>query len=79
MLSNSAVKMFLKQEAEDVHAVGDKFIMSDGEKEFLLSAGRGDTLIKVKTESFIADVYAFPFEDALISKEYLSDNVSYEE
>ena len=79
VLSNPAVKMFLKQEAEDVHAVGDKFIMSDGEKEFLLSAGRGDTLIKVKTESFIADVYAFPFEDALISKEYLSDNVSYEE
>lgn len=73
VLTNTAVKMFLKQEPEDVHAVGDRFILSDGEKEFLLSAGRGDTLIKVKNDSFVADVYAFPFEDELISKEYLAD------
>ena len=77
VLSNSAVKMFLKQEAEDVQAVGDRFILSDGEKEFLLSAGRGDTLIKVKKESFVCDVYAFPFEDELISKEYLTDTPDY--
>ena len=73
VLSNSAVKMFLKQEPEDVQAVGDRFILSDGEKEFLLSAGRGDTLIKVKKDSFIAEVFAFPFEDKLITKSYLSD------
>ena len=73
VLSNSAVKMFLKQEPEDVQAVGDRFILSDGEKSFLLSAGRGDTLIKVKKDSFIADVYAFPFEDRLITKSYLAD------
>ena len=73
VLSNSAVKMFLKQEPEDVQAVGDRFILSDGEKEFLLSAGRGETLIKVKKDSFIADVYAFPFEDRLITKSYLVD------
>ena len=73
ILSNSAVKIFLKQEPEDVHAVGDRFILSDGEKQFLLSAGRGDTLIKVKKDSFVADVYAFPFEDELISKKYLND------
>lgn len=77
VLSNSAVKMFLKQEAEDVQAVGDRFYLSDGEKEFLLSAGRGDTLIKVKKESFVCDVYAFPFEDELISKEYLTDTPDY--
>jgi len=74
VLSNSAVKMFLRQEPEDVQAVGDRFILSDGEKEFLLSASRGDTLIKVKKDSFIADVYAFPFEDSLITKSYLTDN-----
>lgn len=79
VLTNSAVRMFLKQEAEDVQAVGDRFILSDGEKEFLLSAGRGDTLIKVNKESFIADVYAFPFEDELISKEYLDDTPDYSE
>lgn len=73
VLSNSAVKMFLKQEPEDVQAVGDRFILSDGEKEFLLSAGRGDTLIKVKKDSFIAEVFAFPFEDRLITKSYLDD------
>ena len=78
VLSNSAVKMFLKQEAEDVQAVGDRFILSDGEKEFLLSAGRGDTLIKVKKESFVCDVYAFPFEDELITKDYLTDTPEYD-
>lgn len=73
VLANSAVRMFLKQEAEDVRAVGDRFILSDGEKEFLLSAKRGDTLIKVNKQSFIAEVFAFPFEDRLITKDYLRD------
>lgn len=73
ILSNSAVKMFLKQTPDDIESVGDRFIMSDGEKEFLLTAGRGNVLLKVNRESFILDVFAFPFEDKLISKEYLRD------
>lgn len=73
ILSNSAVRIFLKQTPEDIQAVGDRFILSDGEKGFLLSAGRGEALMKVVKESFVADVFAFPFEDELISKEYLED------
>jgi len=69
ILSNSAVKIYLKMEAEDIEAVGDRFIMSDGEKSFLLSATRGDILIKVAKESITAKVYAFPFEHELIAKE----------
>lgn len=71
ILSNSAVKIFLKQEPEDIQAVGNRFILSDGEKQFLLSATIGEALMKVGKESFIADIFAFPFEDRLISKKYL--------
>jgi len=69
ILSNSAVRIFLKQAPEDIEAVGDRFIMNDGEKAYLLEAGRGDILIKVAKESVIARVFAFPFEHNLISKE----------
>jgi type IV secretory pathway VirB4 component len=71
ILTNSAVRIFLKQQPEDIQAVGDRFILSDGEKRFLLSANRGDTLMKVGNESVIASVFAFPFEHQLISKEHL--------
>ena len=72
ILSNSAVRMFLKQTPDDIQAVGDRFIMSDGEKNFLLMATRGSVLMTINTESVIADVFAFPFEDELISKKYLA-------
>lgn len=74
ILSNSAVRLFLKQTPEDIQAVGERFIMSDGEKGFLLSAAVGDMLIKVGTESAKAKVYAFPFEHELIKKEELGDD-----
>ena len=73
ILSNTAVKIFLKQTPEDINAVGDRFLMSDGEKSFLLRASRGDVLLKVANESFVVDVFAFPFEDNIISKKYLKD------
>lgn len=73
ILSNSAVKIFMRQESEDIENVVDKFILSNGEKDFLLTAQKGEILVKVARESFIADVFAFPFEDALISKKYLKN------
>lgn len=74
ILSNSAVKLFLKQTPEDINAVGDRFLMSDGEKSFLLRASRGDVLLKVANESFVIDVFAFPFEEEIITKKFLKDS-----
>ena len=71
ILANSAVKAFLKQAPEDIEAVGDKFIMSEGEKNFLLTAKRGELLLKVGQESIIADVFAFQFEHEMIARKYL--------
>jgi type IV secretory pathway VirB4 component len=74
ILSNSAVKIFMRQAEGDIEAVGDKFILSGGEREFLLTAGRGEALAKVGKESFIIDVLIFQFEQELISKKHLSEN-----
>lgn len=71
ILSCSAVKVFLKQEPEDIAATGNRFYLSDGEKRFLLQAKVGDALMKIGKESVVAAVYAFPFEYKLISKSYL--------
>lgn len=73
ILSNSAVRIFLRQQPEDIAAVGERFILSDGEKQFLLTAGRGDALMKIANESVVAKVFAFPFEHDLISNEDLED------
>lgn len=73
VLSSTAVKIFLKQSQEDIYAVADKFILSEGEKNFLLTATIGEALVKIGMESFIVDVFAFPFEDQLISRKYLKE------
>lgn len=72
ILSNSIVKIFLKQSEDDIDACGSRFKMSSGEREFLLSARRGEALIRMDRESYIAGIFAFPFEDKLISKNYLT-------
>lgn len=69
ILSNSAVKIFMKQQPEDIASLGDRFILSDGEKSFLLAAHRGEMLIKVANQSVKAEAFAFPFEHELISRE----------
>jgi conjugal transfer ATP-binding protein TraC len=60
VLTNAVVNIFLKQDATDIDAVQDTFKLSDGERNFLLSAKRGEMLIKMNGESSV--VYAFPFE-----------------
>lgn len=72
ILTNSIVKIFLKQASEDIMALGNKFLLSEGEKGFLQTAGRGEILLKVDRESYIADVFAFQNEHDLISRKYLT-------
>lgn len=72
VLTNAVVNIFLRQDATDIDAVQHTFKLSDGERNFLLSAKRGELLIKMNGESSVAFALAFPFEQELISKAYVS-------
>jgi len=75
VLSYSAVKFFMKQDVQDIGAVSDRFILTDGEKQFLLRANRGSTLLKIgSSTSMLCDVVAFPFEDEMISRKFLNNS-----
>lgn len=67
ILSNTAVKMFLRQSAEDIAEVEEMFILSSGEKSFLLGSARGEVLIKMGEESVVSEVIRFPFEEKLFN------------
>lgn len=72
ILTNSLVKIFLKQAPEDIEALGNKFLLSEGEKSFLQTASRGEILLKVNKENYIADVFAFSNEHELIARKHLT-------
>lgn len=72
VLTNTVVNIFLRQDATDIDAVQDTFKLSDGERNFLLGAKRGEMLIKMNGESSVAYALSFPFEQELISKAYVS-------
>lgn len=75
VLSYSAVKFFMKQDVQDIGAVSDRFILTDGEKQFLLRANRGSTLLKMgSTSSMLCDIVAFPFENELITRKFLTES-----
>ena len=67
VLTNAMVNIFLSQAATDIEAVQETFKLSDGEKGFLLTAKRGEMLIKCKGESTVAQAYPFRYEFDLIS------------
>ncbi|MFY0516616.1 VirB4 family type IV secretion system protein [Lysinibacillus sp. UGB7] len=70
VLTNASVNIFLEQSATDIDAVQDKFKLSDGERQFLLSARKGEFLIRLKNESSIAYALAFDFEKDIITNPY---------
>lgn len=75
VLSYSAVKFFMKQDVQDIGVVSDRFILTDGEKQFLLRANRGSTLLKMGSSlSMLCDVVAFPFEHELITRKFLTES-----
>lgn len=68
VLTNAVVNIFLKQDSTDIDLLKDTFKLSDGEKDFLLQAKRGEILIRMNGESAVGLVIPFDFETALISK-----------
>lgn len=68
VLTNASMNIFLKQDASDIDAVSDTFKLSQGEKNFLLTAKTGEMLIKMGEESSIAYALSFPYEKALITQ-----------
>lgn len=74
VLDNTTIKILLRQEPADIATTQKVFQLSEGEKKTLLTAKKGDCLIKTNEISTKGHVFAFPFEDQLISKKYLKNN-----
>ena len=66
-LTNAVVNIFLQQSSTDIEAVKETFRLSEGEKLFLLTAKRGEMLIRCKGESSVALAYPFQYEFDLIT------------
>lgn len=66
VLMNTAVKMFLKQNETDIDALQEKFKISNGEKNFLLTSKTGEVLIKTDTDSAVCAVLPFEIEKHII-------------
>lgn len=67
VLSNAVVNIFLKQNSTDIDALQDTFKISEGEKNFLLLAKKGEMLMKINDESAIAYAYPFAYEKDIIT------------
>ena len=66
VLMNTAVKMFLKQNETDIDALQEKFKISNGERDFLLTSKTGEVLVKTDTDSAICAVKPFEIETQII-------------
>jgi conjugal transfer ATP-binding protein TraC len=53
ILKNATTKILLKQEAIDIAAVREKFSLSDGEAEFLLTAPKGWGIVKANEDASV--------------------------
>lgn len=69
VLTNTTLKIFLKQNSTDIDAVQESFRISEGEKSFLLSAKKGSMLIKLNDDDIIATAMPSDFEKDLISND----------
>ena len=68
VLSNTAVRIFLKQSETDLGAVQEEFNLSMGEVNYLSTANIGEFLIKTDTESSIGLAVSSPYERNLLTK-----------
>ena len=68
VLKQAVTNIFLGQDPTDVDALQETFKLSDGEKNFLLVAKKGEMLIKLHNESATVSVIPFEFEKTLIEK-----------
>ena len=67
-INNTTVNILLKQDASYIDEMQKAFRLSDGEREFLLTAKRGEFLVRMNGESSVAQTIAFEEEHAVITK-----------
>lgn len=72
VLSNTAAHIFLKQDSSDLASIQETFKLSDGERNFLYTASRGQFLLRLHGDSTVGFASSFDFERALIEKSYVS-------
>jgi len=68
VLKQAITNIFMGQDPTDVDALQETFKLSDGEKLFLMSAKRGQMLLKMHHESTTVQVIPFEYEKLLIEK-----------
>lgn len=68
VLTNSVVRFFLRQSPTDIDAIQEKFKMSNGEKQYLMSPPKGHFLLKMNSESTIGYAHATDYEKYLIER-----------
>lgn len=62
VLKNTSVQIFLRQSETDIDGVQNTFKLSNGERNFLLSAQKGNYLIRMQNESSVGFALAFDYE-----------------
>lgn len=70
VLMNASVNMFLRTEAMAIDAVQRTFKLSDGEKQFLMSANKGQVLIRMGNEACVGLIVPFEYEKNLIENPF---------
>lgn len=68
VLTNATVNIFLRQNSTDIDDVQKVFKLSNGERNFLVSATKGNFLLKMQEESTTGFARAFDYEQYLIEK-----------
>lgn len=67
ILNNTSTKFILRQEASALKIVSETFALTDGQREFLKSAGSGDALMLTPTAKLPLLILASGYELALLS------------
>jgi type IV secretory pathway VirB4 component len=67
VVANAATQILLRQAPQSIDALADAFHLSDGERQFLLTAPRGDGLLAAGTDRVAFHALASPAEHALIT------------
>ena len=68
VLSNTAVRIFLKQSETDLDSVREEFNLSMGELDYLRTAHTGEFLIKTDTEASVGMAVSSDYEHELLTK-----------
>ena len=72
VLKNAFVNIFLGQDSTDADALKETFRLSDGEILFLMTAKKGEMLLRIRGESSVVKVIPFDFEKKLIEKKKIA-------